>query len=154
MSTYNGWKNYATWNVALWIGNDEGLYRLACDCADYDEFVEIMRNDVGSIETPDQVAWNDRTLDTDALDAMFAEFRGDDNDDDDDELPYDEDDDDDVDTSGYDYNWHGYGITITTPSGSAFMQGEEAAELYDQLEAATTNREWVSILMQYEHVCE
>jgi hypothetical protein len=63
-------------------------------------------------------------------------------------------DDDDVDTSGYDYNWHGYGITITTPSGSAFMQGEEAAELYDQLEAATTNREWVSILMQYEHVCE
>lgn len=26
MSRYNGWKNYATWNVALWFGNDEGLY--------------------------------------------------------------------------------------------------------------------------------
>ena len=29
--TYNGHKNWAHWNVALWIGNDEGLYRLACD---------------------------------------------------------------------------------------------------------------------------
>lgn len=24
--TYNGWKNYETWNVALWLGNDEGSY--------------------------------------------------------------------------------------------------------------------------------
>ena len=23
---YNGWENYETWNVALWFGNDEGLY--------------------------------------------------------------------------------------------------------------------------------
>lgn len=25
--TYNGWTNYETWNVALWIGNEEGSYR-------------------------------------------------------------------------------------------------------------------------------
>jgi len=25
--TYNGWTNYETWNVALWLGNDYGLYQ-------------------------------------------------------------------------------------------------------------------------------
>lgn len=24
---YNGWPNYETWNVMLWLDNDEGLYR-------------------------------------------------------------------------------------------------------------------------------
>jgi len=25
--TYNGWTNYETWNVKLWIDNEEGSYR-------------------------------------------------------------------------------------------------------------------------------
>lgn len=29
MNTYNGHKNWNHWNVALWINNDEGLYKLA-----------------------------------------------------------------------------------------------------------------------------
>ena len=28
---YNGWKNYETWCVALWIGNDEGSYNYALE---------------------------------------------------------------------------------------------------------------------------
>jgi hypothetical protein len=30
--TYNGHHCWNCWNVALWIGNDEGLYRAALDC--------------------------------------------------------------------------------------------------------------------------
>lgn len=26
-NTFNGWTNWATWNVELWLDNDEGLYR-------------------------------------------------------------------------------------------------------------------------------
>ena len=32
MPKYNGHKNWNHWNVSLWIGNDEGLYRTALYC--------------------------------------------------------------------------------------------------------------------------
>ncbi len=73
-TTYNGWKNYETWNVALWIGNDEGLYHLAKALHNtrhpYETFVEEMR-ELGQTETPDQVAYNDSGLDTEALDEIY-----------------------------------------------------------------------------------
>lgn len=31
MAGYNGHRNWAHWNVWLWINNDEGLYRMAQD---------------------------------------------------------------------------------------------------------------------------
>lgn len=31
--SYNGWKNYPTWAVNLWLSNDEGLYRAALEMA-------------------------------------------------------------------------------------------------------------------------
>jgi hypothetical protein len=32
MAKYLGHRSWAAWNVSLWIGNDEGLYRLALEC--------------------------------------------------------------------------------------------------------------------------
>ena len=31
MATYNGHRSWNAWNVALWLGNDEGLYNLCVD---------------------------------------------------------------------------------------------------------------------------
>jgi hypothetical protein len=72
---YNGWKNHATWNVALWIDNDEGLYRFALECLNYAIFRDELR-EMGTTETPDGVAYNDSGLDTDELDAMLTELKG------------------------------------------------------------------------------
>lgn len=60
----NGWKNYETWNVTLWIGNDERLYRLASECRTFAEFRARMRS---VKETPDGVSWNDPNLDLQAI---------------------------------------------------------------------------------------
>jgi hypothetical protein len=30
---YQGWKNYETWNIALWINNDQGLQSIVHDLA-------------------------------------------------------------------------------------------------------------------------
>jgi len=84
-STYNGWKNYETWNVSLWIGNKEFLYDYARFCgrrgrSGYKYFVEalIQGNDYDIVnhKTPDGVLWNDPALDIEALDEMLAEIAG------------------------------------------------------------------------------
>lgn len=72
MSKYNGYANYQTWNVCLWIGNDEGLYNFAKGCSDYPEFVEGMR-EIGCLETMDNVAWNDSGIDLDEMKEFWDE---------------------------------------------------------------------------------
>ena len=71
--TYNGWKNYETWNVALYIQNDYGLYQLAQEIDNYETFIDMMR-ELGSLETPDQVAWNDSGIDHDEINEMLKEL--------------------------------------------------------------------------------
>jgi hypothetical protein len=79
VSTYNGWKNYATWNVALWIGSDEGLYRAAVDFARRCKGRAVYRLFVGSMglageRTADRVRWDERNLDYRALNRMMREL--------------------------------------------------------------------------------
>lgn len=79
MTTYNGWRNRQTWNVALWIGNDEGLYSMARECADYAQFQSQIREMAPSpiaYETPDGVSWTDSGLDIEELDSMIADLKG------------------------------------------------------------------------------
>jgi hypothetical protein len=50
------------WNVALWIGNDEGLYRLAMDCLGRNKTLTMAAwqfiRDVGTDKTPDGGHYN------------------------------------------------------------------------------------------------
>jgi hypothetical protein len=66
-NTYHGWKNWATWNVALWLGNDEWLYKLSRRFVRYNEFAYHL-NDMGLDKTPDGASYTDPELDTYALD--------------------------------------------------------------------------------------
>lgn len=73
--TYNGHKNYQTWNVVLWINNDEGLYNLARQCESYDEFVDCMSDLNGSLayQTPDNVSWADPTIDRESINREWVQ---------------------------------------------------------------------------------
>ena len=72
-TTYNGWANYETWNVALWLQNDYALYKVACRYDSYDSLIPRLESEFGQI-TPDGVRWMDPTIDTDELDEMLADL--------------------------------------------------------------------------------
>ena len=69
---YNGWENYETWNVALWINNDEGLYNIARRCVDYKQFVAYISEFM--TQTPDGVEWNDPAVNVIQIDSDVFDF--------------------------------------------------------------------------------
>ena len=73
--TYNGWANYETWNVALWLGNDEGMYTIARRYAThgYKSLSRLLVILFGH-NTPDGVRWDDETLDHAELTEMLEEL--------------------------------------------------------------------------------
>ena len=73
MQSYNGWANWETWNVALWMTNSQGMYNQARECANYQEFVHYMW-DCGSEETPDGARWDDVKVDGLAICEMMKDL--------------------------------------------------------------------------------
>ena len=69
-TSYNGWTNYETWNVALWIQNDEGLYHLAQEAGSYEDFVDYLEEIFPpelfpyKLSTPDGVNYRDPKVNT------------------------------------------------------------------------------------------
>ena len=66
---YNGWTNYETWNVALWMDNDETEYAWARSCHSFKEY----RDGTASL-TEDGVSLYDPKLNIKELDGKFKEY--------------------------------------------------------------------------------
>ena len=59
---YNGWSDWTTWNVALWIRNDQTFYSIATECKDYLDFLYEMQAMIGSFATPEGADWGEANI--------------------------------------------------------------------------------------------
>jgi len=84
-TTYNGWANYETWNVALYIQNEWALYCLArewvqdrrdsgYDNVSYDVFRHTLMHEAGDIKTSGGVRWDDERLDISELTELLEDL--------------------------------------------------------------------------------
>ena len=71
--TYNGWANYETWNVALWLQNDCNLYYLCREMGNYVDTIDIL-NDEGMVATPDGVRYDDPKVNVIELNSEVFDF--------------------------------------------------------------------------------
>jgi hypothetical protein len=84
--TYNGWANYETWNVSLWMQNHQFLYSTAVACVEYkndDEmpytkFIRCMENG-GQDTTNDGVKWDDENVNQDEINQMMFDMHSEEN---------------------------------------------------------------------------
>ena len=60
---YNGWYDWTTWNVALWINNDQTYYSIAKECQNYADFLYEMQAMIGAFATPDGADWGEANID-------------------------------------------------------------------------------------------
>lgn len=80
MAEYNGWKNRQTWSCALWIGNDEPLYRAAAAFmknykgrSPYASFIK--HEGMTDEKNPDGIKWISTRISYDELNEFMNELR-------------------------------------------------------------------------------
>jgi hypothetical protein len=76
---YNGWKNYASWNVMLHIDNDYGIYTGAVKfMSDYKgkrPYIDFCKDSgLETQKTPDRINWISAKLDYEALNSAMWEL--------------------------------------------------------------------------------
>jgi len=71
--TYLGWANYETWNVSLWIQNDQGLNTLAYESGSYEDFLSVLE-ELNIVATPDGVRYADPAVNAIELNADVFDF--------------------------------------------------------------------------------
>ena len=75
-TSYNGWKNRETWNVALYIQNDYGFYQVARTCKTYAEWLEKTRAlGIRGSATADGVPYLSHKISKREINEMFKELR-------------------------------------------------------------------------------
>jgi len=77
--TYEGWANRSTWNVNLWLNNEEPYYRAAVEfMADYKgerPYIDFCKDSGLDVQkTPDGIMWLSNLLDYTSLDEMMWEM--------------------------------------------------------------------------------
>ena len=76
--SYNGWQNYETWNVALWLQNDESLYNISqkvvANGGSYADVAEVFSETFGLTKTPDGVAFADPKVNHVQLNSDLFDF--------------------------------------------------------------------------------
>jgi hypothetical protein len=76
-TTHLGWKNFETWNVALWLFNEYPLYCVAKGykgyATPYKSLRESLRFTFGYTKTTDGISLWSHDLDIEALDEAISE---------------------------------------------------------------------------------
>tara|TARA_R110002167_G_scaffold323224_1_gene529136 strand:+ start:380 stop:634 length:255 start_codon:yes stop_codon:yes gene_type:complete len=77
-TTYNGWTNWETWNIALWVSNDEYLYNTIWEnkYKSYTEFYNDLKHVLlyGNNQTQDGISWTHPDLNLTELNNMIQEL--------------------------------------------------------------------------------
>ena len=70
---YNGYANFATWNVSLWIANDEMIYRHAKlnKNLGYRKWAKRFIDEFGEYITGDGISWLSDEVDQDEMDLVL-----------------------------------------------------------------------------------